>query len=60
MPSLVETGPIVLKRGFLNIFNIIFTVSLLPPLWEGGVLQLNKLESPPLKDVLYQVWLKLT
>ena len=36
--------------------------SLIPnylPLNEGVVLHLNKLESPSLKDALWQVWLKL-
>ena len=48
MPNLVEIGPVVLKKGFLNIFNIILFRFYLP--FEKGVaLHLNKLESPPLK-----------
>ena len=35
VPNLVEIGPVVLKRGFLNIFNIILLFLLLFPLWEG-------------------------
>ena len=34
VPNLVEIVPIVLKRGFLNIFQYNFTISLLSPLWK--------------------------
>ena len=51
---------VVLKRGFLNIFNIILLFHFTLPFEKGVALHLNKLESPPLKDVLCQVWLKLT
>ena len=60
MPNLVEIGPVDLKRGFLNIFNIILLFRFYLPFEKGEVLHLNNLKSPPLKDVLCQVWLKLT
>ena len=60
MPNLVEIGPVDLKRGFLNIFNIILLFSFYLHFKKGKVLHLNKLESPPLKNVLCQVWLKLS
>ena len=60
MPNLVEIGPVVLKRGFLNIFNIILLFRFYLPFEKGMALHYNKLESPPLKNVLCQVWLKLT
>ena len=60
MPSLVKTGPVVLKREDLNIFNIILLFRFYLPFEKGVSLHLNKLESPPLKDVLCQVWVKLT
>mgnify|MGYP003692104689 CR=1 FL=1 len=60
MPSLDEIGPEVLKAGFLNIFSIILLFRFYLPFEKGEVLHLNNLKSPPLKDVLCQVWLKLT
>ena len=46
-------------RRFLNCLNIILVFLYYLP-WEKGVaLHLNKLESPPPKDALCQVWLKL-
>ena len=60
MPNLVEIGHVVLKREFLNIFNMILLFHFNLPFKKGVALHLNKLECPPLKDVLCQVWLKLT
>ena len=54
--SLVEIGPLILKKKFVNVF------SLFPyyfPLEKGVTLHLRKLESPSPKDALCQVWLKL-
>ena len=58
MPNLVEIGPVDLKRGFLNIFNIILLFCVYLPFEKGMALHLNKIESPPVMDVLCQVWLK--
>ena len=58
--NLVVIGQVVLKRGFLNIFNIILLCRIKLPFEKCVALHINKLESPPLKDVLCQVWLKLT
>ena len=60
MPNLIEIGPVVLKRGFKNIFNIILLLRYYLPFEKGVALNLNKLESTPLKDVLCNVCLKLT
>ena len=61
MPNLVEIGPVVLKRGFLNIVKIIILLFRFNLHFEKGkIFHLNRLESPPLKNVLCQVWLKLT
>ena len=35
VPNLVEIGPVVLKRGFLNLFNIIFYFAFISPLREA-------------------------
>ena len=53
MPNLVDIGPVVLKRGFLNIFKMILLFHFYLPFEKGVALHLNKLESPPLKDVLF-------
>ena len=59
VPRLVE---IVLvcsgEDDFLN-FNVFSLFCNFLPLEKGGALYLKKLESPSLKDVLCQVWLKL-
>ena len=55
VPNLVEIGPVVLKREFLNIFNIILLFCFYPLSEKGFALHLNKPESPPTKDVLCQV-----
>ena len=47
------------RRRFLNIFNIILYFRYCLPLDRGVALHLNKLESPPPKDALCQIWLKL-
>ena len=47
------------KKIFLNISNRISHFCHYLPLEKGEALHLNKLESPPYKDVLFQVWLKL-
>jgi hypothetical protein len=47
------------RRRFLNIFCIFLLFSYYLPLEKGATLHLNKLESPPPKDDLCQVWLKL-
>ena len=57
--NLVEIGSVVLKREFLNIFNIILLFRFYLPFEKGLVLHLNKLKSPPSKDALRQDWLKL-
>ena len=59
VPNLVEIGPVVLKREFLNIFNIILLFRFYLPFENGLALHLNKLESPSPKDAWCQVWLKL-
>ena len=46
-------------RRFLNFVNVFSLLRNYLPLEKGGVLHLNKLESPSPKDALCQVWLKL-
>ena len=46
-------------RRFLNFVNVFSLFHNYLPLEEGGVLHLNKLESPSPKDALCQVWLKM-
>ena len=60
VPNLAEISPEDFKRGFWNNFNIILLFRFYLPFEKGVALHLNKIESPPLKDVLCQVWLKLT
>ena len=43
-----EIGPVVLRTGFLNIFNIILLFRCYLPFEKGVDLHLNKLESPQL------------
>jgi hypothetical protein len=58
VPSLIELCPGVLEKFFLKLqFFLLFRDYLL--LERGDPLHLNKLESPPPKDDLCQVWLKL-
>ena len=48
------------EEDFLNFVNLCSLFLKYLPLEKGGVLHLNKLESPSLMDSLCQVWLKLT
>ena len=59
VPSLVEIGPGVLEKKILNFVNVFSLFDNYLLLEKGGVLHLNKLESPSPKDALCQVWLKL-
>ena len=59
MSNLVEIGPVFLKEGFLNIFNIILLFRFFLPFVKGVALHSNKLEFPPRKSDLCQVWLKV-
>ena len=60
MQSLAEIGPVVLeKKIFFNFVNVFLLFCNYLPLEYGRALHLNKLESPPPKDTLCQVWLKL-
>ena len=47
------------RRRFLNFINVFSLFRNYLPLEKGGVLHLNKRESPSPKDALSQVWLKL-
>ena len=49
-----------LRRRFLNFVNVFLLFRNYLPLEKGRDLHLNKLRSPSHKDVLCQVWLKLT
>ena len=53
-----EICQVVLEKVF-KYFKYNFTILLLSPLGEGCGPSLNKLESPPPKDALCQVWMKL-
>ena len=48
-----------LRRRFLKFVNVFSPFPYYLPLEKGGVLHLNKLESPSPKNALCQVWLKL-
>ena len=58
MPSLVEIGPVILKRtlNFINVFSLFRNYL---PLEKDRAFHLKKLESLSPKNVLCQVWLKL-
>ena len=47
------------RRRFLNFVNVFSLFHNYLPQEKGGVLHLNKLESPSRKDALCQVWLKM-
>jgi hypothetical protein len=47
------------RRRFLKILSVFLLFCYYLPLERGNPLPLNKLESPPPKDDLCQVWLKL-
>ena len=48
-----------LRRRFLKFVNVFSPFPYYLPLEKGGVLHLNKLESPSPKNAVCQVWLKL-
>jgi hypothetical protein len=50
----------VLQKIFFLNFNVFLLFRYYLPLEKGYPFSLNKLESPPPKDDLRQVWLKLT
>ena len=56
VPSLVENGPLVLGKNFVNVFSLFHNYV---PLKKVGALHLNKCEFFLPKYVLCQVWLKL-
>jgi hypothetical protein len=58
VPSLIDFGELFLEKILKN-FQCIFTFLHLSPFGKGNPLPLNKLESPPSMDNLYQVSLKL-
>ena len=47
------------RRRFFKFVNVFFLFHNYLPLEKGGVLHLNKFESPSPKDALCQVWLEL-
>ena len=57
MPSLFETGPVILEK-ILKFPQYIFVISHLSPHGKGRGPSLNKLESSSPKDALCQDWLK--
>jgi hypothetical protein len=59
VPSLIEFGQLVLEKKIFKNFQCIFTLFYYLPLERDNPLHLNNLESPPPKDDLCQVWLKL-
>ena len=59
MPSLVEIDPEVLEKKIFKVFDRILLFLLNLPLLKGVALHLNRLESPPPKDALCRVLLKL-
>ena len=59
VPSLVEIGPMVLKKKIFKLRQCNFAISLQSPPGKGVALHLNKLESPQPKGALCQVYLKL-
>ena len=61
MPSLVEIGQVVWRRRFYNFVNVSlpFRNYMYLPLEKGMTFHLNKLEFPPPKDALCQVWFEI-
>ena len=61
VPSLVKFGPEVLHQKIFKVCQCIFAISLLSSHGKekGVALYLNKFESPPPKNALCQVWMKL-
>jgi hypothetical protein len=56
---LIEFGWLVLEKKIFFNFNVFLHFRYYLPLEKGNPLHLNKLETPPPKDDLCQVWLKL-
>ena len=59
MPSLVEIGPVVLKKKILNVPQFIFGISLLSPLGKRLRPSFEQIRIPITPDALCQVWLVL-
>ena len=59
VPSLVDIGPVVLKKWIFKLRQCIFAISLSSPLEKGWGHSLNKLDFSSPKNALCQVWLKL-
>ena len=59
VPSLVEISLVVLEKMIFKFRQCNFTISELSSLGKGRGTSFKKLESPPPKDALCQVWLKL-
>ena len=47
------------EEEFFNIFKLILLICYYIPLDMGMILHLNKFESPPSKNAMFQIWLKL-
>jgi hypothetical protein len=56
---LIDFGLLVLEKKTSKIFSVFSLFCYYLPLERDNPLHLNKLESPPFKDDLYQVWLKM-
>jgi hypothetical protein len=56
---LIEFGLLVLEKKIFKKIQCIFTLLLLSPLGEGQFPSFEQFLSPPHKDDLCQVWLKL-
>ena len=56
---MIEFGLLVLEKKIYKIFSVFLLFCDYLPLEKGYLFRLNKLESPPPKDDLCQVWLKL-
>ena len=59
MPSLIEIGLLVLEKKIFKNFQYVLLFCGYLPLEKSNPLHFNNLESPPPKDNLCQVWLKL-
>jgi hypothetical protein len=57
---LIEFGLLVLEKICFFNFSVFLLFRYYIPLEKGYPLHLNKLESPPPKDDLCQVWLKIS
>jgi hypothetical protein len=56
---LIEIGLLVLEKKIFKNFQLILIFCYYLPLEKGNPLYFNNLKSPPPKDDLSQVWLKL-